>query len=97
VLAELGIVGASLFVAIIGFSLLCILKAARIFERLGETALELLSRALLVSLCGVLAADFFISEEFSKQLWLLVGLGPAMLGIARMGDRSRQDADALAQ
>jgi len=83
VLAELGIVGAALFVAIIGFSLLCILRAARIFERLGDSDMELMSRALLVALCGVLAADFFISEEFSKQLWLLLGLGPALLGIAR--------------
>jgi O-antigen ligase len=83
VLAELGFVGAALFVAIIGFSLLCILRAARIYERLGDSDMELLARALLVALCGVLAADFFISEEFSKQLWLLLGLGPALLGIAR--------------
>jgi O-antigen ligase len=87
VLAELGIVGAALFLAIIGFSLLCILKAARIFERLGDAPMELLSRALLVALCGVLAADFFISEEFSKQLWLLLGLGPALLGIASAARR----------
>jgi O-antigen ligase len=87
VLAELGIVGAALFVAILGFSLLCTLKAARIFERLGDTTLEVLSRALLVSLFGVLAADFFISQQFSKQLWLLVGLGPAFLGIARTMSR----------
>ena len=87
VLAELGIVGMAMFVAIIGFSLLCILRAARIFERLGDSPMELLSRALLVALCGVLAADFFISEEFSKQLWLLLGLGPALLGIATAARR----------
>ena len=87
VLAELGIVGMAMFVAIIGFSLLCILRAARIFERLGDSPMELLSRALLVALCGVLAADFFISEEFSKQLWLLLGLGPALLGIATSARR----------
>ena len=88
VLAELGIVGAALFLAIIGFSLLCILRAARIFERLGEAPMELMSRALLVALCGVLAADFFISEEFSKQLWLLLGLGPALLAIAASSSRA---------
>src|SRR5438067_766626 len=87
VLAELGIVGLTLFVAIIGFSLLCILRAARIFERLGDAPMELMSRALLVALCGVLAADFFISEEFSKQLWLLLGLGPALLAIATAARR----------
>jgi O-antigen ligase len=93
VLAELGIVGAALFAAIVGFSLLCILKAARCFERLGDETMELMSRALLVALCGVLAADFFISEEFSKQLWLLLGLGPALLGIAKAatGERARRE------
>ena len=91
VLAELGIVGAVLFISIIGFSLLCILRAARIFERLGDRTMELMSRALLVALSGVLAADFFISEEFSKQLWLLLGLGPAVLGIATS---ARQDRTA---
>ncbi len=87
VLAELGIIGAVLFLAIIGFSLLCILRAARIFERLKETTMELLSRAMLVALAGTLAADFFISDEFSKQLWLLLGLGPALLAIARATER----------
>jgi O-antigen ligase len=92
VLAELGVVGAALFAAIIGFSLLCILRAARIFERLGDPTMELMSRALLVALCGVLAADFFISEEFSKQLWLLLGLGPALLAIGRAGEREAEAA-----
>jgi hypothetical protein len=81
-LAELGFVGATLFMAVIGFALLCILRAARIFERLGEPNLELLARALLVALAGVLAADFFISEQYGKQLWLLLGLCPAVLGVA---------------
>jgi exopolysaccharide production protein ExoQ len=94
VLAELGVVGASMFLAIVGFSLLCILKAARIFERLGDETMELMSRALLVALCGVLAADFFISEEFSKQLWLLLGLGPALLGIAKAATGRRADGYA---
>lgn len=83
VLAELGIVGATLFIAIILFSLRCILRAARLFSRAGEVRMELMARALLVALSGVLAADFFISEEFSKQLWLLLGLGPALLAIAK--------------
>ena len=91
VLAELGIVGAALFVSILGFALLCILRAARIFERLGEPGLELLARALLVALAGVLAADFYISEQYGKQLWLLLGLGPALLGVAN-GLRERTEA-----
>jgi O-antigen ligase len=92
VLAENGVVGATLFVSIILFSLLCILRAARIFERLKDRSMDLLTRTLLVALSGVLAADFFISEEFSKQLWLLLGLGPALLGIARAAERRGRDS-----
>jgi O-antigen ligase len=87
VLAELGVVGAVLFISIILFSLGCILRAARVFGRLRDFTMELLSRALLVGLAGVLAADFFISEEFSKQLWLLLGLGPGLLAIAHATER----------
>ncbi|HEX8051930.1 MAG TPA: O-antigen ligase family protein [Thermoleophilaceae bacterium] len=92
VLAELGFVGFALFAAIILFALLCILRAARIFDRIGRRDLELLARALLVAITGVLAADFFISEMFGKQLWLLLGLGPALLGVARTVQAERLSA-----
>lgn len=82
VTAELGVIGGALFLAIIGFALLCLFRAARAFGRMGEMGMEMLARALLVSLIGILTADFFISEQFSKQLWFLLGLGPALLGVA---------------
>jgi O-antigen ligase len=92
-LAELGVIGATLFISIILFALLCMLRAARIFDRMGERGLELLARAMLVALAGVLAADFFISETYSKQLWLLLGLGPALLGVAHgLGKRPPEGA-----
>ena len=83
VVAEQGVVGGVLFVAILLFVLLCVLRAAREFARMEEKGMELLARALLVALIGILTADFFISEQFSKQLWLLLGLGPALLGVAK--------------
>lgn len=79
---ELGAIGFAMFAAIILFAMLCMLRAARIFERRGERSLELIARALLIAVAGVLAADFFISEQYSKQLWLLLGLGPGLLGVA---------------
>ena len=82
-LAELGAVGLALFLAIIGFAVACVVRAARVFASLGERDLELMTRGLLVALAGVLAADFFITQQFSKQLWLLLGLGPGLLGVAR--------------
>lgn len=83
ILAELGIVGFLLFLTIIGFAVSCALKAARWFGRAGDHHMELFARGAIVALVGILAADFFISEQFGKQLWLLLGLGPALYGVAR--------------
>ena len=83
VLAELGIPGLALFLAILGFSLTCVVRAVRCFKRSGDEALEILSRAIFVALVGILASDFFGSREYSKQLWLLLSLGPAILAMAR--------------
>jgi O-antigen ligase len=83
VLAELGVVGLALFLTILGFSLLCGARAVRSFTRLQDARMELLSRAAIVALVAVLAADFFVSDQFSKQLWLLLALGPCLLAIAR--------------
>jgi O-antigen ligase len=81
-LAEGGIVAFSLFISIIVFSFTCALRAARCFMRMGDERMELLARALIVALAGIMAASFFISNEFSKQLWLLLGFGPALLAIS---------------
>jgi O-antigen ligase len=90
VLAETGIVGLSIFLSLIGFSLVSIMKAARRFEQAGDADMELLSRGIAIALCGLLAADFFLSGQFSKQLWFLLGMGPALLAISRT--RARQSA-----
>jgi O-antigen ligase/capsular polysaccharide biosynthesis protein len=83
VLAELGVIGALAFLGLVAFALGCGVRAARAAERLRDRRLELLSRAWLVSAAGLLAADFFVSAEFSKQLWLLLALGPCLLAVAR--------------
>jgi putative inorganic carbon (hco3(-)) transporter len=82
VLAELGIVGLALFLSLIAFSVVSAYKAARSFERAGDRDMELLARGLTIALLGLLAADFFLSGQFSKQLWLLLGLGPALLALS---------------
>jgi O-antigen ligase len=82
VLAEQGVIGLGLFLAIIGFPLWCALKAAQVFTRAGDRQMEILCRALFVALVGILASDFFGSRQASKQLWLLMSLAPALLAIA---------------
>jgi O-antigen ligase len=82
VLAELGLVGAVLFLTIIAFSLVSSLRAARNFSASGEIGNEALARGFAIALVGVLAADFFISQELNKQLWLLLGFGPTLLSMS---------------
>lgn len=83
VLAELGVVGFALFLVTLIFSLTCFLKAAHRFEARGDRQMEILARGLLVALSAILAEDFFASQQYSKQLWLMLALGPAVLAISR--------------
>jgi O-antigen ligase len=81
--AELGLVGLTLFLFLAGFCLYSTLKAASSFARQGDARMEVIARALFVALAGLLAADFFGSRLTNKEVWLLFGLAPALLAIAR--------------
>jgi O-antigen ligase len=83
VLAEMGVPGFLLFLGVILVCVSCALRAARIWAQRREVAMEALARALFLALTGLLVADFFISWEYSKLLWVLLALGPTMLAIAR--------------
>ena len=81
-LAEQGVIGLVMFCGILIFPIACALRAARNFARSDDVQMEILARALVVALAGILAADFFASEQFNKLLWLLLGMGPAMLAMS---------------
>jgi O-antigen ligase len=95
VFAELGIVGLLLYLTVIGLCLRAALQAARNFHRRGDRSADLLARALVVALVGLLAATFFSSQLYSKQLYLLLALGPALLHISRMNPASRRSSDSV--
>ena len=84
VLAELGIVGLTLFLSFIVISLFTGIKAAKKFDALGEDGLALIARGIAVGLISMLAADVFLSNEVGKLLWLLIALGPASLSVATL-------------
>jgi O-antigen ligase len=96
VLAELGVVGLALFLAVIAFSLWCAARALGFASRAGDRQLDVLARAMIVVLVGLLAADFFGSRQYSKQLWLLLSLCPALLAISRAELAARRGSDAAA-
>jgi O-antigen ligase len=82
VFAELGLPGGVLFMSLIVFALACGVRATREFLRRGDRQMQVMTAAVVVALVGTLAADIFVSDEYSKQLWLLLGLCPALLAIA---------------
>jgi hypothetical protein len=47
--------------------------------------MEILARAQVVAVIGLLASLFFSSDEYKKQLWLLLAMLPTILAIARAG------------
>lgn len=83
VLAEYGIPGLAFFLTIAFGSIACAYRAAKEFGRRGDPGMELIAASVAVALVALLAADFFVSEHFNKQLWLLMALCPAMLSVAR--------------
>jgi O-antigen ligase len=89
VLAEMGAIGIALFIGVLVLSLSAAVRAVAIFRRDDRRSLELLGRALVIAVVGNLAAEFFSSGVYSKQLWLLLALGPALLAIARQGRTER--------
>jgi O-antigen ligase len=87
-LAELGVVGLTLLVFLILLLLGCSIQAIRQFELNGDVRMEILARAHLVALLGLLTSLFFASDEYKKQLWLLLALCPTLLALARSGAKS---------
>jgi O-antigen ligase len=81
--ADLGIVGLLLFGALVLMSLRCLMRAVRIFERSDRRGEEILARALVVAVVATFASEFFVSNLYSKQLFLLLALAPATLVIGR--------------
>lgn len=83
VLVEVGLIGLGLFLLVLLACLTAVARAALLFKRAGDLKLELLSRTLLAGTAGILVADFFISGQYQRILWILLGLCVGMLGIAR--------------
>jgi O-antigen ligase len=82
-LAETGIIGFSLFVLVMIACLRTSWLAAKRFDASGRPGYGDLARAVLMAAIAMLAAQFFISDGNDWRLWILIGLGPVLLSIAR--------------
>jgi O-antigen ligase len=81
--ADSGIVGLALFLLLVVAPLRTAWRAVKVLEQAGRRADEILVRALIVAIVAILAAGFFISDEYSKQLFLLLGVATATLATAK--------------
>jgi putative inorganic carbon (hco3(-)) transporter len=89
-LADLGIPGLLMLLAVLGASIGAAIRAARIFERLRDGQMELISRAVILALVAVLTSDFFVASAYAKYLWIPLALCPALLRLARHEAASRE-------
>jgi O-antigen ligase len=83
VMAELGVPGFLLFMSVVVSCLACALRAAHAWAARADPTMEALARGAFLGLVGMLVADFFISDMYTKLLWVMLALGPAMLAVAR--------------
>jgi O-antigen ligase len=82
-LDDLGIPGLIGFLVIVVASISAALKAARIYERLGDTRTEVMSRCVALAIIAQLSGAFFITDISEKLLWLLLALPLPLLAIAK--------------
>ena len=80
--AETGIIGLGLFLGAAGLALTALRRAALLFDARSDPELAALSRAFLLALAGVLIGSFFLSNIIARQIWVLLAMGPAVLGVA---------------
>lgn len=76
-LTDLGPVGLAILLTLIGLTGKVFLRSFRRSRQTGDRRLELYSVALLVSLVAYCIGGLFLSIEFNKPLWILIGLALA--------------------
>ena len=74
VLAELGIIGLGLFVAVIFSSVALAVRALRVLASQRDRATDAIARGITAGVVGLLTTYIFLSGLYEKQLWLLLGL-----------------------
>jgi O-antigen ligase len=82
ILDELGIPGLALLIVIGGCAFAAASAGLRALARGPDREMEMLARAIVLGLIGMLVAFFFFSGEYQKQLWLLLGASAALPSVA---------------
>lgn len=83
VLAELGLFGLVAFLAVVSSTLVVGVGAVRALKRNGDVEGERLARAVVIGATAMLVAYFFATNQYEKQLWLMLGASAALTSVAR--------------
>jgi O-antigen ligase len=86
-LAETGVVGLALLLAVFAAAMVATGSAARRFREIGDRAMEGLASAVLVAQIGILSASVFLSNGYDMPLWLTLALGPMLVSVAALEAR----------
>ena len=81
-LAENGVIGLILFLAVVLGCTVAALRAAKLFGAIGRADLVALSHGIWVATVGLLAGYFFRSGGVDRLLWILLGISLAALEVA---------------
>ena len=91
-LAECGVIGLALFVALVLAALNSARRAAQRFRQAGNVSQWVLAQSVLIAAIGMLTAVFFLSDGSDPRLWVLLALAPA-LGSASEPPQSGDEPD----
>ena len=86
-LAENGIIGLALFLAVVIALMRATWQAAQQLEDAGDRSYATLARAVGIAQIGALAALMFTHNTYNNTLWILLALGPVLLTIAERTGR----------
>jgi putative inorganic carbon (HCO3(-)) transporter len=81
-LADTGLIGATLYVWFILACLRATLLAAKRFDAQDREDLAGLARATAVAIIAMISASMFLSNVTDERTWLLLALGPTLLSVA---------------
>jgi O-antigen ligase len=81
-LAESGVIGLIAYLAVMWACLRATWRAIKRLDAIGWPQYADLGRAVLMGTIGMLSAVFFISDGNDVRLWVLLGMGPALLTLA---------------
>ena len=91
VLAELGVVGFVLFSFLLVAALVIAWKAVQTFANSGDWEMQILARGLMIGAIGMFTAYFFLSAQYEKQLYLVLG---TLVALSAISPRLRNRATA---